>query len=191
MRDTAKCACGRKIPQRYGSTIQNKQCPSCTLLNLSSGDTNKVKRGLKQKIANTTVKKRKSVKTSKNTKKSIVKKLDIAWSKLVKIKGDHKCAVCGKTKSLNSHHITSRANHSIRWNLDNGICLCVGHHIGVTFSAHKTPIKFIYWLEDRMGKEFLNKLIMKGNSTYHYHLFELEVMLKELNNEIVNHGKVQ
>jgi len=53
------CACGRSIPQRFNSTIQPKQCPKCTLLNLTSGDTKVVKEGLKSKNATKHAAKRK------------------------------------------------------------------------------------------------------------------------------------
>ena len=65
-------------------------------------------------------------------RKGIDGKLDIAWSKLVKLRAGMKCEYCSKTSYLNSHHIYSRSKKSTRWNPDNGICLCVGHH---TFSS--------------------------------------------------------
>jgi len=69
--------------------------------------------------------------------KGIDKKLDDAWSELVKLEWGVCCAKCGKTSPLNSHHIYSRSNRSVRWNTTNGICLCVGcHTFSSKFSAH-------------------------------------------------------
>jgi hypothetical protein len=119
-----------------------------------------------------------------NTKKKLNKKLDDAWSKLIKLKAGNKCEYCGKTKSLNSHHIYSRAKMSVRWDTRNGICLCVGHHIGVNFSAHKTSFEFSDWLLKYKGMEFMTELRLQAQLTSHYYVFEREFLLKEMLNEI-------
>lgn len=91
------------------------------------------------------------------------KKADDAWSKAVKERDGHKCAYCGKTEYLNSHHIFSRKHMGLRWDLDNGITLCSGHHnFSTTFSAHKTPVEFIEWLKERNGEEWYQKLRSKA-----------------------------
>ena len=63
-------------------------------------------------------------------KKGVEGKLDKAWSLLVKLRAGMKCEIQGCTHkpTLNSHHIFSRKNASTRWDVENGICLCVGHH---------------------------------------------------------------
>lgn len=99
-------------------------------------------------------------------RKSDLKICDELWSKLVKVRARFKCEYCWKTTYLNSHHIFSRNNYSTRFDLDNGICLCVAHHtMSSTFSAHKTPMEFSdrvkeYRWEDRYQalKEKKNKL---------------------------------
>jgi len=164
----------------FNSTIKRKQCPSCELKNKLSGDEQAVRNGLKAKTKpKATTKKKKPV-------KSIDKALDNAWSKLVKLIAGNKCEHCGKTKYLNSHHIYSRAKKSVRWKTINGICLCVGCHIGVSFSAHKTPIEFMDWLLSYKGDEFMQKLRMTANSQGKYHDFEKQIMLDELNKSINN-----
>jgi hypothetical protein len=118
-------------------------------------------------------------------KKGIDKKLDDAWSLLVKLKAGMKCEYCGKTSHLNSHHIYSRSKRSTRWSAENGISLCVGHHVfSSSFSAHKTPLEFIHWLEDYKGKEHIEKLRFKANGISKLSLFEKEYILKELLDEI-------
>ena len=47
--------------------------------------------------------------------KGIDGKLDDAWSELVKLEAGYKCEYCGKNTTLNSHHIFSRSNRSVRW----------------------------------------------------------------------------
>ena len=85
--------------------------------------------------------------------KGVGGKLDKAWSKLVKLRAGNKCEYCGKTGYLNSHHIYTRKNRSVRWCVNNGISLCVDHHIGVKFSAHGTPREFNKWLEGYRGEK--------------------------------------
>jgi hypothetical protein len=114
-------------------------------------------------------------------KTGIDKRLDDAWSKLVKLLAGMKCEYCGKTSNLNSHHIYSRSNKSTRWNVDNGICLCVGHHtFRSDFSAHKTPFEFSDWLERYKGSDFIMRLRVKANSISKLHPFEKEYILNEL-----------
>ena len=115
---------------------------------------------------------------------NIDKRLDDIWSQLVKAKAGNKCEVCGKTKSLNSHHIFSRANKATRWDVNNGICLCVGHHIGSKFSAHKTPLPFSDWLQKERGENWYNLLLAKSRIIYKWHKFEKELLLKELQKEL-------
>lgn len=117
--------------------------------------------------------------------KGIDGKLDDAWSLLVKLRNGNKCAVCLKTSPLNSHHIYSRSNKSVRWDVLNGICLCVGcHTFSSKFSAHKTPTEFTYWLERKFGKQFMEKLMLKAHGLGKFTPFEKEIMLKELKEEI-------
>ena len=116
---------------------------------------------------------------------AIDKKLDDAWSLLVKLKAGNKCEYCGKEKPLNSHHIFSRSNKSVRWDLKNGMCLCVGHHtFNSRFSAHKTPTEFTYWLEKVKGKEYINRLTVKAHTTKKWYKFEKEALLEDLKKQI-------
>jgi len=118
-------------------------------------------------------------------RKGIEGKLDEAWSKLVKIRAGMKCEYCGKTTTLNSHHIYSRSKKSTRWHVKNGVCLCVAHHVfSSKFSAHKTPVEFTEWLYYKKGEEFMNLLRIKANTTSKLFKFEKELLLQELNDEI-------
>jgi hypothetical protein len=117
--------------------------------------------------------------------KGIDKKLDDAWSLLVKLRAGNKCEYCGKTTTLNSHHIFSRSNRSVRWDPINGICLCVAHHtFSSKFSAHKAPVEFTLWLTESKGQDFIDRLRIKANSVSKLHKFEKELLLKELQKEI-------
>jgi len=115
----------------------------------------------------------------KQTKKALKKKVDELWAEVIKIKANHKCEYCGKESYLNSHHIFSRSNHSTRWDIDNGVCLCVGHHVfSSKFSAHKAPAEFIEWIKDYRGEEWYNRLRVKAKTPSK---FNLEDEKKQLN----------
>ena len=117
--------------------------------------------------------------------KGIDGKLDDAWSLLVKLEAGMKCEYCGIERTLNSHHIYSRSNRSVRWDESNGVCLCVAHHtFSSSFSAHKTPTEFTYWLEDEYGKIFMDELKLKANATKKWMKFEKEAELERLNAKI-------
>lgn len=116
--------------------------------------------------------------------RNIDKRLDEAWSKLVKLKAGERCEVCGKIRHLNSHHIFSRAKRSTRWDVENGVCLCVGCHVGNNFSAHKTPLPFADWIKKQRGENWYNLLLYKSNQISKLHKFEKEQKLKLLQDEI-------
>ena len=117
--------------------------------------------------------------------KGVEKALDNAWSKLVKLRAGNCCEYCGKTSQLNSHHIYSRSNRSVRWDVLNGVCLCVAHHtFSSKFSAHKAPVEFTEWLYKYKGTEFMDRLRLKANQVSKLHKFEKELLLNELKKEI-------
>jgi hypothetical protein len=122
-------------------------------------------------------------KKRKGKKAKLKRELDDLWSKAVKLVG--KCEYCSKTDYLNAHHIYSRSNHAVRWNLDNGICLCSGHHtLSSKFSAHKTPLEFTEFIIEKRGEAWYNKLREKANSVVKYTLDDYKQIKKRLNSRI-------
>lgn len=172
------CSCGNKFkPQYRNGILISKLCPNCRLKAIHKP------KGVR--LASELSSSRNKPEKRKKTKSSLDKRLDVAWSKLVKLKFGNKCAVCSSEKALNSHHIYSRAKMSLRWATENGICLCVGHHIGVKFSAHKTPTEFTEWLNEKLGSEFIDGLRLMAHTQSNLHEFEKEYLLKELNKELI------
>lgn len=110
----------------------------------------------------------------------IDKQLDDLWSKLVKDRAGNQCEKCHKTSYLNSHHIFSRQNKSVRWDLDNGICLCAGCHVLNRDSAHKSPLLFAEWVKSKRGEKWYQILMAKAHSIGKLSRFEKEILLKEL-----------
>jgi len=113
----------------------------------------------------------------KRAYKAKVDILDKWWSLIIKMRAGYKCEYCGttgktnfakiKTKRgcrsnpLNSHHIYSSGLWPVRWDLDNGICLCVKHHILGALSAHKSSLLFADWIREQRGEVWHKRLLEK------------------------------
>ena len=112
-------------------------------------------------------------------KKSNIKKLDKSWSEKVREYG--MCEKCHKLSPLNAHHFYSRSVRSVRWDTDNGFCLCVGcHTFSSQFSAHKTPAEFVEWAIERRGKKWYDSLKKRKNQTVKYIDDDVDRLIKEL-----------
>tara|TARA_R110002020_G_scaffold5559_2_gene23010 strand:+ start:3820 stop:4161 length:342 start_codon:yes stop_codon:yes gene_type:complete len=112
-------------------------------------------------------------------KKSNIKKLDKSWSEKVREYG--MCEKCHKLSPLNAHHFYSRSVRSVRWDTDNGFCLCVGcHTFSSHFSAHKTPAEFVEWAIERRGKKWYDSLKKRKNQTVKYIDDDVDRLIKEL-----------
>jgi predicted restriction endonuclease len=92
------------------------------------------------------------VKRKKDTLRQIA---DTDWSARVKERAGWKCELCGKPDRLQSHHVFTRSIKATRWLLDNGVCLCAGHHL---FLAHKRPELFRDKIIKLRGQEWFDKL---------------------------------
>lgn len=100
-------------------------------------------------------------------KKALSNKLDKAWADKIKEYG--MCEVCRKTKPLNAHHFYSRSIRVVRWDVDNGFCLCVGCHVfSSKFSAHKTPAEFVEWAIEKRGIQWYEDLKERKNTLGKY-----------------------
>ena len=112
-------------------------------------------------------------------KKSNIKKLDIAWSKKVREYG--MCESCHKTKPLNAHHFYSRSIRAVRWDIENGFCLCVGCHVfSSNFSAHKTPAEFVEWAIERRGQDWYDSVKKRKNTITKYTDDDVEQILLDI-----------
>lgn len=125
------------------STIAPRFCPHCT-------------RRMKRKTPKPP--KRKPRKTTIKTGP-----LDVLWSKLVRHRAGNRCEYCGSTKGLNAHHIFSRANYSTRWDIDNGVSVCVAHHVFGNDSFHKAPIEMLEWIKSVRGQEWYDALRVRAS----------------------------
>ena len=88
-------------------------------------------------------------------KKVEIKKLDKLWREAIH-KRDVVCQVCGANTTPNAHHIIGRRNHSLRWDMENGIILCSGCHTFRNQSAHQDPLWFSEWFKDNYPDRYNN-----------------------------------
>ena len=119
-------------------------------------------------------------KRKKSDKKKKQDRCDALWSELVKRYAGHKCEMCGKTQYLNSHHIFSRSNFSVRWDTSNGVCLCSGHHVLCNDSAHKAPADFVEWVKKYRGEDWYEDLRVKAKDIWHGDIDTVMECLKEM-----------
>jgi hypothetical protein len=120
-----------------------------------------------------------------------IERCDNLWSELVKILAGYKCEVCGiASPRLNSHHFYSRANKAIRYDPQNGFCLCPSHHVlSSSFSAHLTPADFVDWARQKRGEEWLKTLRIKANSNIKTIDYELMTSLLKKQIETLKNAK--
>lgn len=130
-------------------------------------------------------KKQDSVKKKReNSDKWLNNKLDDAWSKAVRLQGY--CSYCGKRSPevvLHAHHIFSRKKYSTRWDVENGVCLCMSCHL---YSAHRNIQEFADWVCEKIGREKLDDLRKKANTIAKYTKEDKLRMIKELQEKIDN-----
>ncbi len=89
------------------------------------------------------------------------------WKEIALIKARNFCEYpgCIKSEYLNVHHIYSRNRRSVRYDPDNAIVLCAGHHTLNNDSAHKSPdFKETIIAAGVRTREFWNRLEMRAKS---------------------------
>ena len=126
------------------------------------------------------VKKTKKVKgkspSPRKVRTQLEKDCDEAWSRKVKDIWDWKCAFCGATSHLNSHHIFSRKYKSTRWDIGNGICLCLPHH---RYWAHSKFEEFRDFVLSIIGEKYY-RLKEKSQKIAKYSMDDLREILEVL-----------
>lgn len=110
----------------------------------------------------------------KTEKRKLEDKLDAEVRRVVKTLYPH-CAYCPRT-NVQTCHIFSRSHKSTRWDMENIIGLCYGHHI---YFAHKEPEKFREWLIARMGLKKYKALYKKAYQPKQWTITELKNLLEE------------
>jgi len=126
----------------------------------------------------------------KSESKKIKESCDKLWSLIVRGRANNECQIpeC-PNKGTDAHHIEGRGL-SVRWDLDNGICLCQSHHVFGKEAAHATKYsgqkKFHRLMVDLYGSEFFEDLAFKSNQIRKWRITELRELKKELTEELNN-----
>ena len=112
---------------------------------------------------------------------ALTNKLDKLASILVRSKG--KCVRCGNDQyeKLQCCHIYSRTYRSVRWYLDNLLCLCAGCH----FWGHKNPLEFAEFVKNYLGELRYEQLKSVAISTKKWTIEELK-QLKKAFQKVIN-----
>lgn len=81
-------------------------------------------------------------------------KEDKEWASKVKDRDGWRCVICGGNNRLNAHHIIPREIPDTKFLVDNGISLCVSHHMfSRKISAHNNPLAFFMWMEENRPEQ--------------------------------------
>jgi hypothetical protein len=82
------------------------------------------------------------------------------FSDVIRLKAGYQCENCGKQDGrMECAHIYGRAAKSVRWSMDNALCLC--HYCHLTYTAN--PLSFSSWLQSYVGPGHLDMLREKWN----------------------------
>lgn len=82
------------------------------------------------------------------------------FSDVVRSKANYTCEHCRKTDSrMECAHIYGRRLKSVRWSLDNAVCLCHWCHRNFT----ENPVQFSDWLSQYFGEGHMDILREKKN----------------------------
>lgn len=125
----------------------------------------------------------------KSRRKTLSKGLDDIWRQYIYKRAGNKCEYCGKEGKLNAHHIFSRSNRPIRWDEDNGICLCPLHHTLGNESFHKSPATMLDWLKQERGQIWYDRLLLKAGTSTKFAVDDLSLLLLFYKNKIKNLGE--
>ena len=97
--------------------------------------------------------------------------MDKQWARLVKIRDNYRCRVCGRFGKyssggvgwkMESAHIIGRGKKTTRWLLENGLTMCFTCHRW----SHENPLDWVDWLEKHLSKEFCQRLRNLSNETF-------------------------
>jgi len=119
------------------------------------------------------------MKIKKVNRKSLVKKLDTAFSQYIRAKhikehGDI-CPFCKRERIQHCFHFLSRISHSTRWLELNAIGSCAGCNMLMEYE----PSSFITWFIDNRGRDKLDYLQRLWHGTVKYSNYDLELLTKD------------
>ena len=123
----------------------------------------------------------KPTKKSKQVKKlfqkksipKLVKELDRVFSLWIRNR-EQKCFTCGSDKNLQCGHYISRRIYALRWDEQNCQTQCLRCNV----LMHGNMPTFALKLQQKYGKDILEKLDQKKNNKFKLEGFELELLIR-------------
>ncbi len=96
---------------------------------------------------------------------------------------DKYCQYCGSKDNLQVHHIVSRKNNSVKYDVENGITLCKRCHSRISLNP-TARIEFMIWYIKKYSLEKLEYLQMKSKEIKQWKISELEEEIENLKEKI-------
>ena len=112
------------------------------------------------------------IKSSKQTRKELTKKIDIAFSIYIR-KRDKRCVICGTAENLTCGHLITLCRTATRWNVNNAFGQCRT----CNYKHEFYPEIFFTWYVNHFGVDALNDLVRMSNTPKKYTIDELRDLL--------------
>jgi len=109
-------------------------------------------------------------------RRTLVKRLDTAWSRYIRHRDGYKCVLCGSTYNVQCGHIFSRVAYSVRWDERNMFSQCSKCNWRHEYNA----FPYIKWVEDHFGRAYLDDLQARWSKPSHFMDHELWEMCKDI-----------
>ena len=87
-------------------------------------------------------------------------KLDILFSKYIRLKAGGVCEYCGQAKTLQCSHFHGRRKRSVRWDEENCSALCFSCHLYLG----ENPYMHTEFFRKRLGSERFELLNIRANT---------------------------
>jgi predicted restriction endonuclease len=122
--------------------------------------------------------------------KKLKKSLDKLWILAVKTRAGFRCEVCRESLTeLDAHHIFGRGE-SVRWDLNNGMCLCRIHHTLGKISAHSTSQQgrdeFNSYIRGHKDRQVLDEMKRKSKLVVKHTPDDLQAIYKNLKERLAH-----
>jgi 5-methylcytosine-specific restriction endonuclease McrA len=123
----------------------------------------------------------------KSEKRIRIAELDTLARNATLARAGHACERCGRSERLQWHHVYTRAIRSLRWDLDNLICLCAGCHLW----WHHEPLDATIWMRNQWEHLFpgrYERLVETRRMKRKIDLSAMRIELLGRQTERVEHG---
>lgn len=121
------------------------------------------------------LKKPKKSKGKKSKRRLLEIDLDELWKKIIYLTYNYTCEVCGKffppdpitgsSTGTQAHHIIGRGNFNVRWDPEDGSCLCGYDHKLSPNCPHRDKTGFLNWLSKHRREGLYEDLVKRAGES--------------------------